>query len=127
MNILMIGAEALKAEYIQKITKKFGYEIKTVQCGNDGLLLNKNKNFDLILLDLFLPDMKGYELIPKIKKSWPDSKIIAITDSNSRELESKVRKEGVIYYMIKPIDIKYLESIIEHISNRLKQGSGETG
>jgi len=120
MEILMVGTEAVKGEYIQKITQKFGHSLETVNNGNDVLLLDMSKNFDLILLDLFLPDMKGYELIPKIKKNWPETKIIAITDSNSRDLESKVRKEGVIYYMIKPIDIKYLESIINHIADRFK-------
>ena len=120
MEILMVGAEAVEAECIETITQKLGHKVETVKRGNDVLLLDKSKNFDLILLDLFLPDMKGHELIRKIKKAWPESKIIAITDSNSRELESNVRKEGVIYYMIKPIDTKYMESIIKHIANKLK-------
>jgi DNA-binding response OmpR family regulator len=122
MKILMVGAKAFKGEYLEKLTQHFDLTFKTVKQGKDVLRLDRAKGFDLILLDLFLPDMKGYDLIPKIKTTWPESKIIAITDSNSRELESRVRKEGVIYYMIKPIDIKYLESIIKHIAGKLKQG-----
>lgn len=120
MEILMVGAEAVEAECVQTITQKLGHKVETVKRGNDALLIDKSRNFDLILLDLFLPDMKGYELIPEIKKVWPQSKIIVITESNSRELERNVRKEGVIYYMIKPIDTKYMESIIKHISNKVK-------
>lgn len=120
MEILLIGAKAVETECLHTITENLGHKVEAVKRGRDVLSIDKSKNFDLILLDLFLPDMKGHELIPKIKKAWPESKIIAITDSNSRELESNVRKEGVIYYMIKPIDAKYMESIIKHIADKLK-------
>jgi DNA-binding response OmpR family regulator len=126
MEILMVGTEVVKGEYLQNLTRKFHLKIKTVSHGKDVLRLDPAKGFDLILLDLFLPDLKGYQLIPEIKKAWPDAKIIAITDSNSRELESRVRKEGVIYYLIKPLDIKYLESIINHIANKLNEGKRVT-
>jgi CheY-like chemotaxis protein len=65
----MVGAEAVEAECVQTITQKLGHKVETVKRGNDALLIDKSKNFDLILLDLFLPDMKGHELIPKIKKA----------------------------------------------------------
>lgn len=89
--------------------------MKRASTGKKALRLCKEKNFDLVLLDIFLPDMKGYELIPEIKKAWQQSKIIAIADSNPRKLEQNVRKEGVIYYMIKPIDKKYFEITMEHV------------
>jgi len=113
----VIGA-AVDAECAQMITQKLEHKLERIERGEDLLVIDKSKKFDLILLDLFLPDMKGYELIPEIKKEWPQSKIIAITEFNSRELEQNVRKEGVIYYMIKPIDTKYIESIVKHIAHK---------
>jgi len=116
----MVGNDVVDSECVLRIKEKSGQQIETVATGKGLLATDKLKTFDLILLDIFLPDMKGYELIPEIKKFWPESKIIAVTEHNSREVEAKVRKEGVIYYMIKPIDNEYLETIINHISDKLK-------
>ncbi|UCF82413.1 MAG: response regulator [Desulfobacteraceae bacterium] len=98
----------MDSECVHRITEKSGHQIETVANGKELLATDKPKTFDLVFLNLFLQDMKGYELIPEIKKFWPESRIITVTEYNSRELEAKVRKERVIYYMLKPIDNEYL-------------------
>ena len=63
--------------------------------------------------------MKGYELIAKIKKILPQSKIIVAAEPNFSELESADKDEKIDYYLIKPLDEKYLENIINHISTQI--------
>jgi len=55
-----------------------------------------------MLLDIYLPDCKGHELIPKFKEARPDMGIVTITGYNTRELELEVRQQGILYYMVKP-------------------------
>ncbi|MCP4350831.1 MAG: response regulator [Desulfobacterales bacterium] len=118
MDILIVGHDVISSEYRRRISEKLGHRLEKADTGKDALEIAVSRNFDLVLLDIFLPDIKGYELIPELKKIWLEPKIIAVTGSNSRELELKVRNQGVIYYMIKPVDIKYLETIINYISDK---------
>ena len=74
--------------------------------------------FDLVLRDIFLPDINGVELIQKLKEVWPKIRIITMTGHNSRELEMEVRKQGIIYYMIKPVNIQNLKEIVDHIHKK---------
>ncbi len=113
-----MGHDVINSEYRRRISEKLGHRVERAGTGKDALKIAGSSNFDLVLLDIFLPDIKGYELIPELKKIWLEPKIIAVTGSNSRELELKVRNQGVIYYMIKPVDIKYLETIINYISDK---------
>jgi len=48
----------------------------------------------------------------------PEIRIVTLTGYNSRELEMKIRKQGIIYYMIKPIDTKILKALVDHISQK---------
>ncbi len=118
LEILIVGKNIVTAEWIAQFSENCGHQVDFVSTGKDALRKADAKSFDLVLLDIFLPDTKGYELIPELKRAWPEPKIIAMTDSNSRELELKVRKEGVIYYMIKPVNTICLEKIIKYISDK---------
>jgi len=72
------------------------------------------------LLEVFLPDVQAGDLIPQMKRIRPDVRIITMTGYNSRELEQKIRRQGILYYMIKPFEEAYLKSILDYIS--LKKG-----
>ena len=121
MNILIIGSDTLDDASVNLIGKKLGQRVEVVSTGKDALDLFYDRVFDLVFVDLFLPDMNEYDLIPQIKRMMPDPKIITVTRHNTRELESRVREEGVAYYLIKPVDTKHLESIVRHIAKGLKR------
>lgn len=127
MKILMVGEDIFEAELIRNLTEKWEYRIDRVNTGKEAVDKCGVEDFELVLLDVFLPDMKGYELIPEIQKISPETKLIAVTDSNNPELEMKVRKCGIIYYMIKPKETDHLESIIIYISMKLKSDQSSRG
>ena len=69
----MVGENAVDAKTLQSITTGLGHSLKIVKNGTEALKIGESRHFDLILLDIFLPDMKGYELIPEFKKKWPET------------------------------------------------------
>lgn len=115
MNILLVESDHSTAEGILGALGAWGHKAQWSVTGADALERVKQRHFDLILMDIFLPDIHGYELIPKLKKIQPEVKIVTMTESNSRELELQVRKQGIIYYMVKPFSIKIIEEILHHI------------
>ena len=115
MKILIVEDDRQAASYLYKSIKSWGHEIEIAESCREALIKIEEGVFHIILLDIFLPDGHGYNLIPKIKEMLPDAYIISMTGENSKELEAKVRGCGITYYLIKPFEIQYLESIISHI------------
>jgi DNA-binding NtrC family response regulator len=76
--------------------------------------------FDLILLDTSLPDTTIYSLIPKLKELYPGIRVVTMTDHNTTEMERKIRKLGIIYYLIKPFEKDELKNILDHCSPNAK-------
>lgn len=115
MKILIVEDEPQVVAYIQKILETWGYDHQAASNGKEALHHILETAFDVILLDINLPDYLGYDLIPEFRQIDPDIKIITMTGENSRELEQRVRKEGILYYMVKPIETQNLKLLLEHL------------
>jgi len=86
--------------------KKAGYEVKTASDGKAALDLIEKDRPDLILLDLRMPVMDGYEVCRKIKsdEKLGDTPIIFITASSGATVKDKVREYKADDYIIKPFE-----------------------
>jgi two-component system OmpR family response regulator len=120
MKILIVDDN----EQITKMLSTF-LELKEHQCtiandGNEGLKQIKANNYDVILLDLAMPEFDGYSVIKNLEESdtLKDHKIIVFTASTitQEELENLV-KRGVTAYLLKPIDIDLLHSKLVEIAD----------
>jgi DNA-binding NtrC family response regulator len=77
----------------------------TVTEAEDGAALKKSFSKDapdLVLLDLNLPDEKGLDLLPQIKKNWPDTEVIVITGEATFEAAVQATKSGAFHFINKP-------------------------
>ena len=115
MDILIID-DFFAAGAVKKSIKKLVRNIETANSAEDALIKVRHNKFDLLLLNISSKAFDGCKLIQQIKSIWPDIKIVTMTDRNSRDLELKIRKQGVIFYMIKPFNIKVLKDIVDYIS-----------
>ena len=122
MNILIIEDDKPFANVIETLFTRWGHTVFKSLSGKSAVRM-MNPDIDLVLLDLFLPDTMGYDLIPKIRALSPETKIITMTGTNCRNLEDRIRSQGILYYMLKPFEIKYLKCIVEHIAQKK---TGET-
>jgi|LGVF01.1.fsa_nt_gb DNA-binding NtrC family response regulator len=115
MDILIID-DFFAASAVKKDVEKFVRSIETANSAEDALIKVSNNKFDLVLLSISSKAFDGCKLIQQVKSICPDIKIVTMTDRNSRDLELKVRKYGVIFYMIKPFNIEVLKDIVDYIS-----------
>ena len=118
MKILIVEDDSQITSYITKILDRWGYSSQSAPTGKEALQIFSKKNFDLILLDIMLPDYEGYDLIPKFKNIQAEVNIVTMAGHNSRELEKKVRDQGIIYYMVKPIETKNFKLLLAHIKKK---------
>jgi len=117
MDILLIDDDLFAVGAVKKSIEKLARSIETANSAEDALIKVRNNKFDLVLLNISSKAFDGCKLIQQFKSICPDIKIITVTDQNSRDLELKVRKQGVIFYMITPFNIKVLKDIVDYISS----------
>ncbi len=102
-EILLIEDEQVLIDVLKKRLTKEGYEVKIAKNGEQGLELIKNNDPDLVLLDIVMPKMDGFEVLEELNKDPELSEVSVIIISNSGEpveLE-KVKELGAEDWVIK--------------------------
>ncbi len=92
--------------YQSFILTKEPYEVVTAETGEEALEKFKEKPFHLVITDIFLPGMSGFDLLREIKKTNADTKFIVITAYGSDDKKEEAQREGAQLYIEKPFDIR---------------------
>src|SRR5215470_13642249 len=119
-KILVIDDDLAIRVLLQAVLRRMHFEVELAEDGAVGLeKVRNNGNFDLILLDLMMPRVNGYEFIDRITADHPDGRphIIVFTAAGKRGVE-KIPPDAVCNSILKPFD---LERFIEMISDCLNQ------
>ena len=116
-NILIVEDDEITSYLMSDFLKNCGFLVDCVYTVTDGISYLKNKKYDLLLLDINLPDFNGFELISNIKNKIA---IPIIVTSAYNDTDSKVKafKFGVHDYLSKPIDFLELEARIWSLLSR---------
>ena len=103
-SILVIDDETEIRESLAQLLEIEGYETAVASTGDDGLKSIENGLFDLVLLDINLPDRNGLDLLQQIKRESPDLGVIMITAYASTQMAFQASKQGADSYITKPWD-----------------------
>jgi DNA-binding NtrC family response regulator len=95
------------------------FTVTDADCGATLLKKFSEDAPDVILLDLKLPDANGLDLLPQIKKNWPDAEVIVLTGEATFEAAVQATKRGAYHFINKPFDTQALQVTIDRaIENR---------
>lgn len=112
---------------VRRILQKESYTLIEAKTGLLGLSIAQNQDLDLILLDINLPDIDGYEIARRLRTSArvasARTPIIAVTANAMRGDEQKVLNAGCDLYLSKPINIQELLDKIELLTLKKAQGT----
>ncbi len=98
-NILIIDDESGIRSSLKGIFEDEGYNVKTTSTGEKGLDYVKNESYDIILLDIWLPEMNGIEILKKIKNIDENIQVVMITGHGSVEAAVKSTKLGAYDFL----------------------------
>src|SRR6201993_3031236 len=101
-SILVIDDEAEIREGLELLLKTEGYHVTMADSGQSGLLRLGEQPYDLLLLDVSLPDRNGIELLKDIRRQDPHLPIVLITAYGSIEMARAAFKSGALDYITKP-------------------------
>lgn len=96
------------------------FSIKTADNGKEAAAIIDDGNIDLVVTDLNMPEMDGFELMAHISQVNSELPVIAMTAYGTPEMESRLRNMGAFQYIEKPIDF---DSLLRKIKDGLKAGS----
>jgi putative two-component system response regulator len=116
-NVLLVEDNADLRNYVSKMLKRFGHGVLTAEDGLDGWHRVRNDHPDIIVSDVMMPRMDGFELVNKVKSDEKTMHIPVILITAKHELDSKIEglKTGADDYLSKPVNIRELDARIKNL------------
>ncbi|WP_148802281.1 response regulator transcription factor [Campylobacter concisus] len=116
VSILVAEDDEMARELIITGLKPYCGQVVGAQDGQDGLEKFKKQGFDIVMSDIHMPVLNGFEMMSEIKKLKPHQKFIVFTSYDSDENLIKSYEQGATLFLKKPIDIKDLRSMLISLS-----------
>jgi DNA-binding NtrC family response regulator len=120
--ILVVDDEAAYREVLAKMLTKAGHRVITAADGNEALTLMENSHFNLIISDVFMPNLNGYALAARIRAKDSNMPIILISGYLSQDT-AKNLLGGSTEYIAKPVDSELMIATV----HRLMSSGGKKG
>ena len=116
VSILVAEDDEMARELIITGLKSYCGQVVGAKDGQDGLEKFKKQGFDIVMSDIHMPVLNGFEMMNEIKKLKPHQKFIVFTSYDSDENLIKSYEQGATLFLKKPIDIKDLRSMLISLS-----------
>lgn len=103
-RILVVDDESIIRESIGFILKKEGFVVEEASNGREALAMHRKSPYDVVITDIEMPEMKGIELLEKIRRETPESLVVIITAFGSIETAVDSLRKGAADYILKPLN-----------------------
>lgn len=104
-KILVMDNEADILSSVKMILEKEGWDVVCVTTGKSAVSKMRTKKFDLVILDIMMPDISGWDVFERIKKLNPKQKVMFLSALEiSPERRIQLEKYGLAEYIVKPFD-----------------------
>ena len=117
-RILVIDDDKSICESLNLYLTEEGYEVTTALTGEEGLKKFQAQSWDLVILDIFLSDADGLEILRRLKGKSADPAVIMITAFHDMPTTVRAMKLGAVEYIHKPLEIDELQAAIDRTVQR---------
>jgi DNA-binding NtrC family response regulator len=121
-KILVVDDEEIVRMSCERTLSPAGYEVSVAAGGREGIELLEKNTYGLVLLDLKMPDMDGIEVLNRIQKSWPATKVVMITGYSTVDTAVQALRLGAVNFIEKPFTP---DTLLKAVDEVLGRGSGK--
>ena len=118
MRVLLVEDDPITQQSIQMMLESEGMVVDTADLGEDGLEIGKLYDYDIIVLDVMLPDIDGFEVLRRLRDGRVDTPVLILAGLREAETNSTGRGAGADDYLTKPFDKKELFARIQAVVRR---------
>jgi len=111
-RILVVDDELGPREALRMILRD-DYNVVTAESGRQALDYLSSSEFDLVILDIRMPDINGIELLTELKRKAPETEVVMITAYASIDTATDALRNGALDYLIKPFDCSSVKEVVE--------------
>ncbi|PLX70002.1 MAG: response regulator [Denitrovibrio sp.] len=119
INVMIVDDEREILKMIEASLKKSEFSVKTYHNPLDAVKSYNGSNFDIVLLDIMMPEMDGIEVLEKLKEKNNDLKVVMMTAYSTLDRVLKSHKIGADHYILKPF--KNLKDVELKLRSVLKE------
>ena len=112
-SILVVDDEPSVGDALRLVLESSGYEVVLVTKGVDGIAQARKRRFGFSVVDLFLTDISGFEVITDLRKLQPQIPILLITAHGSPQIFAEAKKLGAIGALAKPFPPAEILKVID--------------
>ncbi len=116
LRILAIDDQRMILDLLESMLSTMGHTTEVAENGEEGLRKFSRDSFDLVITDLGMPDISGFDVSQRIKQLKPEVPIVLITGWGANFEEIQLKEAGVDYLLAKPFRLEQLIAVIEKIS-----------
>ena len=126
IKLLIVDDEEEFASTLAERLELRGFVSKAVSCGNNALeALASSFSPDVVLLDLKMPDMNGFEVLIEIKEKYPSIEVIMLTGHGAASGGKDSKERGAFDFIMKPVDIIELTGKIKSAYQKKESNPGK--
>ena len=118
--ILVVDDEFGDRETLKGILEDKGYRVATAKDGTEALNMVRGRHYDIIFLDIRLPDMNGVETFERVKEIDPQAVVIMMTGYSEEDLVKRAVSKGAYTCIRKPFDMAAVLVLVENIAKERK-------
>lgn len=120
MSVMVVDDEEIVRESFFHWFQKYGHVVEAASSAFEALEKLKKYPFQLLFVDIKMPEMDGIELLEKVKQAYPDTIVVIITAYGSIESAVKAMRIGASDYLLKPFRPDQLSLVMERVSQQKK-------
>ncbi|MBI3008985.1 MAG: response regulator [Candidatus Omnitrophica bacterium] len=114
-RILIVDDDKLVRWSLIEVLNKNGYEATSTETGEEAINKIEDARFDLVITDLRLPGIGGFEVLNRVKEINPSTKVIMITAYGSEGVANEAREKGAELFVNKPFEINRIREEVKEI------------
>lgn len=127
-TILVVDDERNLCRIVEAKLRRSGFHVVTAYDAASGLAHLLRRRFDLVLLDIHLPDADAIAILPRLRAAAPDTPFLLMTAYEEENLRARAAQAGAVEVLYKPFDLDYLVQAVRlHVAGTVRLPAAETG
>jgi len=122
VKLLVVDDDELLGWALEREFSSRDIAIRTVGNAREALAELRNASYDLVFLDIHLPDANGIELLEEIGRISSDSKIVVMSADATDQNRQRALSGGAVQFLEKPFDLSEIHSVLRNVSSRFPHG-----